>query len=166
MNYSEYLKDGTWKADVTRLLRTPGVFRSIIDDISAQISEIPIDLIACVEGRGFLIGSALAYRFNTGLVLFRAPGKIPVSSDNLFSASFVDYSGETKQLELQTQAIKAGEKVLIVDDWVQTGGTIKAAIELVNKAGGSISGIAVFADDSTAELKAELGAYNYTYITG
>ena len=128
---------------------------------SNKVSSIDFQSIVCVEGRGFIVGSAIAFNLKKGLVPVRVPGKL---KRDIHSIEYVDYSGKSKSLDTQTDAISEKQKVVLVDDWVETGATLRAVIRLVERVGAEIVGIVVFMDDSSQETKEELAKYNYMYL--
>ena len=123
--------------------------------------SIQIDKVACVEGRGFLLGAPVAYGLKVGLVPIRSLGKL---NNKVFSETLIDYSGKEKALEMHEDAINTSEKILLIDDWVETGATNKAAIKLIEKCGGKVVGIGAFMDDTKDDLREELKKYNYQYL--
>ena len=108
--------------------------REAINIFAERYKDMKIDKIAAIESRGFLIGAPLAFLLNIGLVLIRKPGKLPAETIKQ------DYKLEygTDQIEIHIDAIKEGEKVLIVDDLIATGGTVEAAVKLVQKMKGEV----------------------------
>ena len=124
--------------DITPLLQDARTFSKAIDLLSYKYFNKEIDLIACVEARGFIIGGALAYRLGKGLILLRKPGKLPYKT---YKAEYeLEYG--TNSLEIHQDAVKVGQKILVVDDLLATGGTAKAMCELIEKAGGEVVEIA------------------------
>lgn len=117
--------------------------------------------IACIEGKGFVFGSAVAFYLKKGFVLIRREGKF---KKNKYSVSYKDYSGKKKTLEIQKDVILKGERILIVDDWVDTGETLKAAIKLIERCGGVVAGTVVFMDDLKPRLRPYLGKYGYVAL--
>jgi len=113
-------------------------FKEVIDEISNSYLDKKIDTVVSIESRGFIIGSVIAYRLQAGLVLIRKKGKLPWQTHQ--ATCELEYG--TATLEIHQDAIKPGEKVLIVDDLLATGGTVCAAIDLVEKLKGQIVGIA------------------------
>jgi len=124
-----YPISGVMFRDITTLLKDPEGLRDSIDKLVDRYKDINIDKIVAIESRGFIIGSPLAYLLNVGLVLIRKPGKLPAKTINQ------DYKLEygTDRIEVHVDAIEKGEKVLIVDDLIATGGTAEATIRLVQK---------------------------------
>jgi adenine phosphoribosyltransferase len=144
-DFSKYCRDipdfpqkGIIFRDITGLLRNGPVFKRVIDAIAERYSQQKIDEVVCIEARGFLIGSALAYRLGSGLVPVRKKGKLP------WQVYRKSYSLEYGQdhLEIHQDAIEPGSNVLIIDDVIATGGTIAAVAELVQEMKGKIVGAA------------------------
>ncbi len=161
MNYKHFLRPGNGAADITPLLNDKVAFVSLINDLIKLFSDIQVDKIACIEGRGFLLGSPVAYGLKVGLVPIRSPGKL---KNQVFTRTFIDYSGKEKTLEIHQDAINKGEKVILIDDWVETGATNRAAIKLIEQCGGIVVGIGAFMDDSKEELREKLRKYNYCFV--
>ena len=120
---------GVMFRDITTLLKDPEGLRDSINKLVDRYKDIHIDKIVAIESRGFIIGAPLAYLLNVGLVLIRKPGKLPSETINQ------DYKLEygTDRIEVHVDAIEKGEKVLIVDDLIATGGTAEAAVKLMHK---------------------------------
>ena len=161
MNYKDFLRPGKGAADITPLLNNRAAFNSLIDDLISLFVSIQIDKVACVEGRGFLLGAPVAYGLKVGLVPIRSLGKL---NNKVFSETLIDYSGKEKALEIHEDAINTSEKILLIDDWVETGATNKAAIKLIEKCGGKVVGIGAFMDDTKDDLREELKKNNYQYL--
>jgi len=125
---------GVMFRDITTLLKDPEGLRDSINKLADRYKDLNIDKIVAIESRGFIIGAPLAYLLNLGLVLIRKPGKLPAETINQ------DYELEygTDRIEVHLDAIEKGEKVLIVDDLIATGGTAEAAVRLVQKMKGDI----------------------------
>ena len=129
-----YPIDGVMFRDITTLFKDPDGLREAINIFAERYKDMKIDKIAAIESRGFLIGAPLAFLLNIGLVLIRKPGKLPAETIKQ------DYKLEygTDQIEIHIDAIKEGERVLIVDDLIATGGTVEAAVKLVQKIKGEV----------------------------
>ena len=129
-----YPIDGVMFRDITTLFKDPEGLREAINIFAERYKDMQIDKIAAIESRGFLIGAPLAYLLNVGLVLIRKPGKLPAETIKQ------DYKLEygTDQIEIHIDAIKEGERVLIVDDLIATGGTVEAAVKLLQKMKGEL----------------------------
>ena len=120
--------------DITTLLQEPATFREICDLFYDRYAEKEIDKIVGIDARGFLFGAVLAYKLGIGFIPVRKKGKLPY---NTVGESYtLEYGEET--VEIHEDAIQKGEKVVIIDDLMATGGTISAAVNLVEKLGGDI----------------------------
>src|SRR6267143_724677 len=133
----DFPKKGILFYDITTLLKDKLGFATLIDALSENYIGKEIDLILGMEARGFIFGPALAYRLNAGFVPVRKPGKLPAA------AARVEYSLEygSNALEMHKDAIEHGQRVLIVDDLLATGGTAEATARLATSMGGQIAGL-------------------------
>jgi len=138
------------RSDVTPLFADYKAFSSLVEDLIEPFLQVAFDYVIGIDALGFIVGAALALRAKKGFVSIRKGGKLPVQTH---SVDFVDYTGQIKSLELRADAIAAGTKVLIVDEWIETGAQIKAAIELVERQGGIVVGIATINIDDNAETR-------------
>ena len=123
--------------DITPLLKDHKAFKEAIDKLAEHYEGKSIDLIVSNEARGFIIGGTLAYRLGVGFVPVRKKGKLPSKCVQLSYQK--EYEKDT--IEMHEDAVKKGDKVLIIDDLLATGGTVKANIELVEKMGGKVVGL-------------------------
>ena len=134
----DFPKKGIIFKDITTLLKDPAKFKEAIDRLAERYTGKGIDIVAAVESRGFIIGAALAYKLGAGFVPVRKKGKLPWLT---YECTYeLEYGTDT--LEIHQDAIKPGQKVLIVDDLIATGGTAGAMINLVEKLGGKIHEVA------------------------
>jgi len=126
--------EGVMFRDITSLLQEPDAFRETCDLLYDRYKDMQIDKVVGIDARGFVFGAVLAYKLGVGFVPVRKKGKLPPETVS------EDYSLEygTNTLEIRDDAIKKGEKVLIVDDLIATGGTVSAAAKLVEKLGGEV----------------------------
>lgn len=122
--------------DITTLLQDAQGFAMVIDVLAEQYKNQPIDKIAGIEARGFIIGAALAYKLGVGFVPVRKIGKLP--AETISQEYALEYGID--HLEIHTDAIKAGEQVLLIDDLIATGGTAEAATTLIQQLGGVVMG--------------------------
>jgi adenine phosphoribosyltransferase len=131
----DFPKPGILFYDITTLLKDKTGFAQMIDALAAHYLEQKIDLVLGIEARGFIFGPALAYRLNAGFVPVRKPRKLParVTYD-------LEYGSDT--LEIHMDAIQHGQRVVLVDDLLATGGTMEATVKLVKQLGGDIAGLA------------------------
>lgn len=135
-NVPDFPQKGILFKDITTALKNPEIFQAIIDNLYELIKTLKIDYIAAVESRGYLLGAPLAYKLKCGLIIIRKPGKLP--ADTLREEYSLEYG--TDALEMHCDAVEKGKDVLLVDDLLATGGTIKAVCRLVEKAGGNVLG--------------------------
>ena len=134
----DFPKQGILFYDITTLLRDPVGFKHAIDSLVAPHRDQPIDLVVGIESRGFILGAAVADRLDAGFAPIRKPGKLPAKT---VKESFqLEYGSDS--LEMHQDAIQEGQRVLIVDDVLATGGTARAAARLVNRLGGQLHGLA------------------------
>lgn len=137
--------------DVTPLFADYAAFAALIDDLSHQLDPALIDLVAGIDALGFILGTALALRLRKGFIPIRKGGKLPVSTD---AVDFTDYSATRKSLEVRrtgTGAIPVGARVLVVDEWVETGAQVRAAIALIESHGAVVAGIATIHMDGNEQ---------------
>jgi len=133
----DFPKEGIIFKDITTLISSGDAFKYAVDKMIEPFKEESIDRIIGIESRGFLFGGAMAYILGTGVNIARKPGKLP------WKTIREEYSLEygTNALEIHMDAVKEGEKILIVDDLLATGGTALAVAKLVERLGGSVMGI-------------------------
>ncbi len=132
----DYPKPGILFYDLTTLLQNPGGFHSLVDNLCEHYAGNEVDAVVGIEARGFILAPALAFRLNAGFIPVRKPKKLP------WKTVAVTYQLEygTDTLEIHQDAIKPGQRVLISDDLLATGGTAAATAELVRKLGGEVVG--------------------------
>lgn len=130
----DFPKAGILFKDITPALEDKTCFAKIISVFAQVLKNEPIDKIAAVESRGYLVGAPLALKLGCGLVLLRKPGKLPAKTIK----EYYDLEYGSAALEVHQDAIKAGERILIIDDLLATGGTAEAACKLVRRLGGKI----------------------------
>jgi adenine phosphoribosyltransferase len=134
----DFPKAGILFYDITTLLRDPAGFRMAIDSLATPYQQAGIDLVVGIESRGFILGAAVADRLQAGFAPIRKPGKLPAKT---VRESFqLEYGSDA--IELHADAIDAGQRVLIIDDVLATGGTAAAARNLVRTLGGNLVGLA------------------------
>ena len=130
----DFPKKGILFKDITTLLSDAKSYQKMIDLLSHRYIDKRIDKVVGVEARGFIIGAALAYKLGAGIVLVRKPGKLP--SETFRKTYELEYGTDT--LEIHTDSIKKGERILIADDLLATGGTVAAVVDMVKEMGGDI----------------------------
>lgn len=145
MNFKEYIRvipdfpqPGISFKDITTLLQDGAAYRASIDALKELVKEKQIDLIAGPEARGFVVGAPLAYSLGVGFVPIRKSGKLP--SETIEEDYALEYGKD--KLAMHADAIKPGQRVLIADDLLATGGTISTSVNLVHKLGGEVVGAA------------------------
>lgn len=134
----DWPKKGISFKDITPLLQDSEAFTLAIDKLAEPYLNNKPDIIVGIDARGFILSAVLAYKFNVGLAIIRKKGKLPhktISQD-----CTLEYATDT--IEMHEDAIKSGQKVLLVDDVLATGGTMKATADIIEKVGGEIMGIA------------------------
>jgi adenine phosphoribosyltransferase len=134
-----YPKPGIVFRDITPLLGRKDLFREVVDMMSRAWADQGVDLVAAIEARGFIPGAAIAVKLNAGFVPIRKVGKLPWKT--ISEAYQLEYG--TDQLQVHSDAVGPGQKVLIVDDVLATGGTAAAAVRLIRQLGGEVVGVQV-----------------------
>jgi adenine phosphoribosyltransferase len=134
----DFPRQGVLFRDITTLLRDAGAFRAAIDALVEAHRHAGVEVVAGVESRGFVLGGAVAYLLGAGFVPVRKQGKLPAQT---ISVAYALEYGEAV-LEVHADAIRPGQRVLIVDDLLATGGTARASAELIERLGGQVVGIA------------------------
>jgi adenine phosphoribosyltransferase len=138
------------RCDITPVFADPSSFSDLLNRMSQGLEGHSFDLVAGIDALGFVIGGALAAKMGKGFLPIRKGGKLPVPA---VQAAFQDYSGEAKKLEIALGAVPKSAKILLVDDWIETGSQVRAAIELLEGQEGRVVAIAaVKFDKSGAEL--------------
>ena len=138
----DYPKPGIMFRDITTLLQDPFGFRKLIDDLVQPFTGNVIDAVAGIEARGFIIGGAIAHQLSVGFIPVRKQGKLPFTT--IGQEYELEYGTDT--VEIHTDAVTAGQKVLVVDDLIATGGTAIATVSLLRQAGAEILGASFVVD--------------------
>jgi adenine phosphoribosyltransferase len=133
----DFPKQGILFYDITTLLKDKTGFAQLIDAFAAYYIGREVDLVLGIEARGFIFGPALAYRLNAGFVPVRKPKKLPAKTARVS----YDLEYGTDSLEIHLDAVQPGQRVIIVDDLLATGGTMQATVQLVRQMGGEIVGL-------------------------
>ena len=152
----DFPQKGVLFKDITPLLQNPAAYRSAMDRLAAHYAGAGIEMVVGVESRGFIFGAPLAYLLNCGFVPVRKFGKLPSQTVS------VEYALEygTNIVEVHSDAVQSGQRVLIVDDLLATGGTVSAAVELIEKLGGHIAGIAFLVELTFLRGREHLSDYD------
>ncbi|MEM8595861.1 MAG: phosphoribosyltransferase family protein [Pseudomonadota bacterium] len=140
--------------DPTSVYINAAAFHDLLDDLMADLEGIEVDVVGGLDAMGFVLGAALAGRLGVGFLPIRKAGKLCVDTDRV---SFTNYSGRRQDMEMRLPAFPEGTRVLLVDQWVETGGTMAGAIELVGRQGGAVAGVVAIAieeTDGTAAMRA------------
>ena len=148
----DYPKPGILFYDLTTLLQDGKGFHSLVDKLCEHYGGQPVDVVAGIEARGFIFAPALAYRLGAGFVPVRKPKKLP------WKTASVTYQLEygSDQLEIHQDAVKKGQRVLLCDDLLATGGTAAAAVQLIKQLGGEVAGAAFAVELSFLNGRAKL----------
>ena len=152
----DFPKPGILFYDVTTLLRDPVGFKLSIDAMAEPYTSAGISLVVGIESRGFIFGAAVADRIGAGFVPVRKVGKLP--STKIRVSYDLEYG--TDSLEIHSDAVEKGQKVLIVDDLLATGGTARATVDLVKQLGGDVYGVAVLIELVGLNGRAKLAGEN------
>ncbi len=158
----DFPKPGILFYDITTLLKDPDAFREVIDRMADQVKDSGVDLVVGMESRGFIFSAPLAYQLHAGFVPVRKLGKLPAETIE------VEYDLEygTATLEIHKDAIQPGQRVLIVDDLLATGGTVQGTIELVQRLGGEIAGLSFMVELTGLHGREKLGDFQiHTLLT-
>lgn len=156
----DWPKEGILFRDITPLLADAGAFGVAVEALSAGFVGAGIEYVAAVEARGFIFGSAVAEKIVAGFIPIRKKGKLPFETE---SVSY-DLEYGTDMLEVHSDAVKKGARVLMVDDLLATGGTMRAACELIEKIGGQVAGITFLVELSELGGQSKLGDYEIKVV--
>jgi adenine phosphoribosyltransferase len=146
--------------DVTTLLKNGQCFRQVVDAMVAPFRDKPLEVVVGIEARGFIFAPTVAYALNAGFVPVRKPGKLPAPTHR--AVYQLEYG--TDSLEIHQDAIQPGQRVLIVDDLIATGGTAKAVADLVQVMGGIVLGFAFLVELELLNGRDRLADYQITSI--
>jgi len=136
--YPDFPKKGILFRDFSPILKDPSAMSYVIDEFAKHFHTNDFDLLTGIESRGFLVACAMALRFNKGMFMIRKKGKLPGKTEKI--SYKIEYGKDT--IEMQKNSLKKGQRVLICDDLLATGGTAKASAKLVEKIGGKVAGFA------------------------
>jgi adenine phosphoribosyltransferase len=149
----DFPKPGILFYDITTLLRDPVGLGEALDALANPFRDEDIDLVVGIESRGFILGAAVADRLKKGFVPVRKPGKLPART--IQQSYDLEYGSDT--LEMHHDAIEPGQRILIVDDLLATGGTARACVDLVTGAGGTVASLAFLVELQVLNGRARLG---------
>jgi adenine phosphoribosyltransferase len=152
---ADFPKKGILFKDITTLLRHGPAFHRAIESLGEQVRGIPVDAVVGMESRGFIFAAPLAYLLGVGFIPVRKLGRLPAATIS------VEYELEygTNTLEVHTDALEAGQRVLIVDDLLATGGTVAATIELVERLGAEVAATAFLVELTFLRGRERLGGH-------
>jgi len=155
-NIPDFPKPGILFRDITTLLKDKLAFKKAVDALAKKYKNKKIDIVVAVEARGFILGGVIAEKLGAGFVPVRKRGKLPWKTNSVT----YDLEYGTDTLEMHHDAINAGDKVLIVDDLLATGGTVKAVTDLVKQLQGKIMGIAFLIELTDLKGREKLKGYS------
>jgi adenine phosphoribosyltransferase len=156
----DWPKKGILFYDITTLLKKGPQLREVVDALIAPYVDKKVDLVLGIEARGFIFAPAVALALNAGFVPVRKPGKLPAAT---FRATYaLEYGSDS--LEIHQDAISPGQRVLIVDDLIATGGTTRAVAEMVEKMGGTVVGLAFVVELEFLHGRDKLTKYEVTSL--
>jgi adenine phosphoribosyltransferase len=144
------------RCDVTPLFADPEAFKVLVEDLAQPFQGQAIDRVAGIDALGFILGTAVALRLGKGFVPIRKGGKLPVQVEQ---AEFVDYTGERKVLEMRQGSVQPGERILLVDDWIETSAQVQAAESLIERQDGRVAGITAINIDDNPDSRVLLAKY-------
>lgn len=160
-NIPDFPEPGVIFRDITTLIRDGEAYRTVIDEFVEQVRPLGVDVILVLDARGFLVGSPVAYVLGKGVVPIRKAGKLPAETYK------VEYELEygSDAFEMHKDAVKPGERVAILDDLLATGGTARAACDLVEMAGGKVVAIGFVVELTELRGREKLRGYNVFSLT-
>jgi adenine phosphoribosyltransferase len=156
----DFPKKGILFKDITTLLKDARAFKQAIDQLTERVRPFRSDLVIGMESRGFIFAAPIAYQLGVGFAPVRKLGKLP---GPVISTEY-DLEYGTNTLELHADAVSPGQRVLIIDDLLATGGTVSATIELVERLEGVVSGVGFLVELSALKGRSRLDGYNVTSI--
>jgi adenine phosphoribosyltransferase len=151
----DFPTEGILFKDITTLLKDGPAFRAVVDKLAAEYERQRVDVVVGIESRGFIFAGAVAHQLGAGFVPVRKLGKLPAETLSVEYA--LEYGSNT--LEIHRDAIKAGQRVLAVDDLLATGGTMAATLRLVEQLGGKVVGVAFMIELAFLKGRAKLKNY-------
>jgi len=151
-NIPDFPKPGILFYDITTLLGDPAGFSETIEALAGPYKNAGIDIVVGIESRGFILGGAVADRIGAGFAPVRKPGKLP--SSTISETYALEYG--TDKLEIHDDAVRPGQRALIVDDVIATGGTARATAALVRRLGGTVHGLAFLVELAVLNGRAQL----------
>lgn len=156
----DWPKPGILFYDLTTLLKDPHGFRTLIDQLCGHYAGQKIDIVTGIEARGFIFAPALAYRLKAGFVPVRKPRKLPAATESI--SYELEYGTDT--LEIHRDAVGNGSRVIIADDLLATGGTAAAVVNLVERLGGEVAGLAFVVELTFLKGRRRFNGYKVTSL--
>jgi adenine phosphoribosyltransferase len=159
LDFKSFIRNwpGNPRSDLTHLLAQPHVFPRLIEALTVPFLHERITHVATIDAGGFPLGGGIAYRLKAGVVLIRKGGRVDW---DVVAARCVDFSGTEKQLEIASDAVSGPNRVLVVDDWAETGGQLRTAIGLVEQLGATVVGAACLHIAPSVRQDPGLSAYH------
>lgn len=151
----DWPKRGIIFRDITPVLQDKRIFRTLIDELARPYLEKEIDLVVGIDARGFLLSAGIAYKLGAGVAIVRKIGKLPYQT--IQQKYRLEYASNV--LEMHCDAIQPGQRILLIDDVLATGGTMKASVDLVKKLSGKIIGISFFIELKDLKGRKKLKGY-------
>lgn len=146
MEWSEYrerIRSAGYRYNVPALFADPEAFEAFCAELLAPYDAETVDQVAGIDAIGFVPGGVMAWELDAAFVSVRKGGKLPIDEAYRISDSLVDYTGEEKTLELDTRMVEDGARTVLVDDWMETAAQMTTALDLLERAGADVTGIAV-----------------------
>ena len=156
----DFPKKGILFHDVTTLFKNTGAFNFVVNELAERYTNKEIGYVAGIEARGFILAGALAIKLNCGMIPIRKPGKLPFHT--ISETYELEYGSD--KLEIHEDAVKKGDKVLVIDDLVATGGTLLAGVKLIEKLGADVVGVGAIIDMPDLGGRSMLKNYDYQYL--
>ena len=151
----DFPQQGIVFKDITTLLKNAAAFHQAVDELALRFEQNKVDKILGIESRGFIFAAALAYKWGKGVILARKPGKLP--AEKITQQYQLEYG--TDAIEMHRDAVSANERILIIDDLLATGGTVSAAVKLVEQLQGEVAGIGFLIELSFLHGREKLAKY-------
>ncbi|MDR3271777.1 MAG: adenine phosphoribosyltransferase [Peptococcaceae bacterium] len=151
----DYPVKGVDFIDITPVIQDARAFQTAIDGMIQLVQDWQVDRIAACEARGFILGAPLAYALGTGLTLIRKQGKLPY--EKITQRYALEYGND--QLEIHTDAVRLGQRVMLVDDLLATGGTTRTSIQLIERLGGIVVGLVYLIELTYLNGREKLSGY-------
>ena len=142
--------------DPTSIYINAAAFNDLLDDFEADLEGVEFDVVAGLDAMGFVLGAAIAARRGVGFLPIRKAGKLCVDTDKV---TFNNYSGRTQDMEMRLPAFAEGDRILLVDQWIETGGTMDGAVRLVERQKGVVAGMVAIAIEENARTNGYRSAY-------